>query len=148
MGVYSAMSVAGGAVGLITGGLLTTYASWRWVLFVNVPIGLAAALAAPRVLHESARQHGRFDLPGAITGTGDIAALVYGLSNAATSADGVSHWGDAKVVASLAASVVLLAAFAVTPARQRSPPSTSTPWPPPPASHAPSWSPPGSCCSP
>src|SRR6476620_5662599 len=56
MGVYAAMSVAGGAVGLIAGGLLTSYASWRWVLFVNVPIGLAAALLAPRVLPESARQ--------------------------------------------------------------------------------------------
>src|SRR5215471_5448960 len=113
MGVYAAMSVAGGAVGLITGGLLTTYASWRWVLFVNVPIGLAAALAAPRVLPESPRQPGRFDLPGAITGTGGIAALVYGLSSAATSPDGLSHWGDAKVVASLTAAVVLLAAFAM-----------------------------------
>src|SRR5206468_2073149 len=103
MGVYAAMSVAGGAIGLITGGLLTSYVSWRWVLFVNVPIGLAAALSAPRVLRESPRQRGRFDLPGAITGTGGIAALVYGLSNAATSPDGVSHWGDARVVASLAA---------------------------------------------
>src|SRR5262249_33915372 len=56
MGVYAAMSVAGGAVGLIAGGLLTTYASWRWVLFVNVPIGLVAALAAPRVLPESPAQ--------------------------------------------------------------------------------------------
>src|SRR5262245_11178723 len=119
MGVYAAMSVAGGAVGLIAGGLLTTYASWRWVLFVNVPIGLVAALAAPRVLSESGRQRGRFDLPGAITGTGGIAALVYGLSNAATSPDGVSHWGDAKVVASLAASVVLLAAFAVIETRSK-----------------------------
>ena len=121
MGVYAAMSVAGGAVGLIAGGLLTTYASWRWVLFVNVPIGLAAALAAPRILRESPRQRGRFDLPGAITGTGGIAALVYGLSNAATSPDGVSHWGDAKVVASLAASVVLLAAFAVIEIRSKRP---------------------------
>ncbi len=113
MGVYAAMSVAGGAVGLIAGGLLTSYVSWRWVLFVNVPIGLAAALGAPRVLRESPRQHGRFDLPGALTGTGGLAALVYGLSSAATSPDGVSHWGDAKVIASLAASVLLLAAFAV-----------------------------------
>jgi EmrB/QacA subfamily drug resistance transporter len=119
MGVYAAMSVAGGAVGLIAGGLLTTYLSWRWVLFVNVPIGVAAALAAPRVLRESGRQRGRFDLPGAITGTGGLAALVYGLSNAATSPDGVSHWGDAKVVASLAASAVLLAAFAVIETRSR-----------------------------
>src|SRR5262249_39518387 len=121
MGVYAAMSVAGGAVGLIAGGLLTTYASWRWVLFVNVPIGLVAALAAPRVLSESGRQRGRFDLPGAIPGTGGTAALGYGLSNAAASADGVSHWGDAKVVASLAASVVLLAAFAVIETRSKRP---------------------------
>ncbi len=121
MGVYAAMSVAGGAVGLIAGGLLTTYASWRWVLFVNVPIGLAAALLAPRVLPESPRQRGRFDLPGAITGTGGLVALVYGLGNAATTPDGVSHWGDAKVVTSLAASVVLLAAFTVVEARSQHP---------------------------
>ena len=121
MGVYAAMSVAGGAVGLIAGGLLTTYASWRWVLFVNVPIGLAAALLAPRVLPESPRQRGRFDLPGAITGTGGLVALVYGLGNAATTPDGVSHWGDVKVVTSLAASVVLLAAFTVVEARSQHP---------------------------
>jgi MFS transporter len=110
---YATMSIAGGAIGLLGGGLLTTYASWRWVLFVNVPIGVAVALAAPRVLAESPRRRGRFDLPGAITGTGGLAALVYGLSSAATSPNGVSHWGDAKVIASLAAAAVLLAAFAV-----------------------------------
>jgi hypothetical protein len=121
MGVYAAMSVAGGAVGLIAGGLLTSYASWRWVLFVNVPIGLAAALLAPRVLPESARQRDRFDLPGAVTAAGGLAALVYGLSSAAASPDGVSHWGDAKVVVSLAASVVLLAAFAVIETRSEHP---------------------------
>ncbi len=112
-GVYAAMSIAGGAIGLIGGGLLTTYASWRWVMFVNVPIGAAVALAAPRVLAETPRGHGRFDLPGAVTGTAGIAALVYGLVSAATSPSGVSHWGDAKVVASLVSAVVLLAAFAV-----------------------------------
>ena len=121
MGVYAAMSVAGGAVGLIAGGVLTTYASWRWVLFVNVPIGLAAALAAPRVLGEAKRQRGRFDLPGAITASGGLAALVYGLSNAATSPDGVSHWADAKVVAALATSALLLAAFTVIEARSKNP---------------------------
>jgi len=121
MAVYAAMSVAGGAVGLLAGGLLTTYASWRWVLFVNVPIGLAAALAAPRVLSESEPQRGRFDLPGALTGTGGLAALVYGLSNAATTPDGVSHWGDAKVVGALASSVALLAAFAVIELRSQNP---------------------------
>src|SRR6266571_4479608 len=118
MGVYAAMSVAGGAVGLIAGGLLTTYASWRWVLFVNVPIGLAAALLAPRAIGVSERLRGRrFDLPGAITATFGLAALVYGLSSAATTPNGVSHWGDTKVVASLVAAVVLLVTFVIIEAR-------------------------------
>ena len=111
MGVYAAMSIAGAAVGLILGGVLTTYLSWRWVFFVNVPIGVAVMLAAPRVLGESARRRGRFDLPGAITGTLGLAALVYGLTSAATTPNGVSHWGDTKVVASLTAAVVLLVSF-------------------------------------
>jgi EmrB/QacA subfamily drug resistance transporter len=119
MGVYSGMSAAGGAVGLLAGGLLVTYVSWRWVLFVNVPIGIGAALAALVVLPGTARRPGRFDLPGIITGTGGVAALVYGLSNAATSPDGISHWGDAKVVAALTAGAVLLAAFAYIEARSR-----------------------------
>ena len=119
MGVYAAMSVAGGAAGLLAGGLLVAYASWRWVLFVNVPIGIGAALAALVVLPGTARRPGRFDLPGIVTGTGGVAALVYGLSNAATTPDGISHWGDAKVVAALTAGAVLLAAFAYIEARSR-----------------------------
>jgi EmrB/QacA subfamily drug resistance transporter len=111
LGVYAAMSVAGAAVGLIAGGLLVNYLSWRWVMFVNVPIGLVVAALATRVLPESERRTGRFDLPGAITGTLGISALVYGLSNAATSESGVSHWGDTKVIVSLVAAVVLLVAF-------------------------------------
>src|SRR5437763_490499 len=122
MGVYSGMSAAGGAVGLLAGGLLVTYVSWRWVLFVNVPIGVGAALAALVVLPASApriRVPGRFDLGGAVTGTGGVAALVYGLSNAATSPDGTSHWGDTNVLAALTAGVGLLAASAVIAARRR-----------------------------
>jgi len=114
--VYSAMAIVG-----IAGGLLVTYASWRWVFFVNVPIGLAVAVLATRVLPQSGRRAGRFDLPGAVTATAGVAALVYGLSGAATTPDGVSHWGDAKVVASLAAAAVLLAAFAVIETRSRYP---------------------------
>jgi EmrB/QacA subfamily drug resistance transporter len=119
MGVYAAMSVAGGAVGLIAGGLLVQYANWRWVFFVNVPIGLALAFLAPRVLGESERRRGAFDLPGAITGSLGLAALVYGLSSAGTTPNGVSHWGDTKVIASLAAAVVLLVSFGFIEVRSR-----------------------------
>ena len=119
MGVYAAVSVAGAVVGLIAGGLLPTYLSWRWVLVVNVPIGIAVVAAAPRAFGESPRQRGRFDLPGAITGTLGLAALVYGLSSAAATANGASHWSDPKVVASLSAAVALLACFVLIEARSR-----------------------------
>jgi MFS family permease len=86
------MAGVGGATGLVLGGVLATYASWRWVLFVNVPIGILVAAAAPRMLTESPRRPGRIDVAGAVTGCGGIALLVYGLSKAATGPDGVSHW--------------------------------------------------------
>ena len=76
MSVLAAMSGGGAAVGLIAGGLLTSYLSWRWVLFVNVPIGAATAAAVPFALAESDRRRGRFDLPGAVTSTGGVALLV------------------------------------------------------------------------
>jgi EmrB/QacA subfamily drug resistance transporter len=119
MGVYAAMSGGGAAIGLIAGGLLTTYLSWRWVMFVNVPIGLVTAILAGFVLSESTRRRGRFDLPGAITSTAGVALLVYGLSNASTDQAGVSHWTDTKVLASLAAAVVLLVTFALIERRSR-----------------------------
>jgi EmrB/QacA subfamily drug resistance transporter len=119
--VYAAMAGAGAAAGLVLGGVLTTYASWRWVFFVNVPIGIVVAAAAPRVLTESPRRPGRIDWTGAVTGCGGVALLVYGLSKAATGADGVSHWGDAQVVASLAASVALLVSFVLIEMRSSHP---------------------------
>ncbi len=122
MGVYAAVSIAGAAIGLIAGGLLTSYADWRWVFFVNVPIGLVLVLLAPRVLGESERVRGGFDLAGAITGSVGLGALVYGLSGAATTfANGqaISHWGNAKVIVSLVAAVVLLGAFALIEGRSR-----------------------------
>jgi EmrB/QacA subfamily drug resistance transporter len=119
MGVYAAMSISGAAVGLIAGGLLVNYANWRWVFFVNVPIGLLVAFLAPRVLGESERRRGNFDLPGAITGSLGLAALVYGLSSAATTSNGVSHWGDTKVIVSLVAAVVLLVAFSFIEVRSK-----------------------------
>ena len=120
MGVYAAMSIGGAAVGLIAGGVLTTYLSWRWVLFVNVPIG------DHRRAHRAAGA-GR-SRPGGPAGStcparsparSGLAALVYGLTSAATSPNGVSHWGDTKVIVSLAAAVVLLAAFIIIEARSQ-----------------------------
>jgi EmrB/QacA subfamily drug resistance transporter len=120
MGVYSAMA-GGGAVGLLLGSILTSYVSWRWVLFVSVPIGIVVAAAAHRVLAESPRRPGPVDVAGAITGTAGVALLVYGLSKAGTGPDGVSHWGDALVLASLAASVVLLVSFVLIELRSSHP---------------------------
>ena len=120
-GVYAAMAGAGSAAGLLLGGVLTTYASWRWVLFVNVPIGILVAAAAPRVLAESPRRPGRIDVAGGVTGTGGVALLVYGLSKAATGPDGVSHWGDTQVLVSLAASAVLLVSFVLIERRSSRP---------------------------
>jgi len=119
MGVYATMSVSGAAIGLIAGELLVQYADWRWVLFVNAPIGLVVAALATRVLPESERRRGAFDLPGAITGSLGLALLVYGLSSAATSENGVSHWGDTKAIVSLVASVVLLVTFGIIEVRSK-----------------------------
>ena len=86
--------------------MLSEWASWRWVLFVNVPIGVVAARrSARRVLPETERQHGRFDLAGALTSTLGMTALVYGFVHAAS--DG---WSDAGTIGSFAAGLVLLAA--------------------------------------
>jgi predicted MFS family arabinose efflux permease len=92
------------------------------VFFVNVPIGLVLVLLAPLALGESERVRGGFDLPGAITGSLGLGALVYGLSEAATTfANGqaISHWGSTKVIVSLVAAVVLLGAFAFIEGRSR-----------------------------
>ncbi|CAO5155636.1 Puromycin resistance protein pur8 [Frankia sp. AiPs1] len=116
-GVYGAISGGGAAIGLIIGGLLTEYASWRWCLLVNVPIALVTALAAAPVVRES-RAEGApsYDLPGALTVTGGLVALVYGFTVAAD--DG---WADARTLGLLAGSVVLLVAFVVIEARTAAP---------------------------
>jgi EmrB/QacA subfamily drug resistance transporter len=121
LGVYAAMTGMGGAVGVVAGGLLTTYASWRWVFFVNVPVGALLALGARYVIPETQRHPRRLDLPGAVTGTAGFALLVYGLTRGATGPDGISHWGDAATVASLAGAVVALVAFVLIEARTAEP---------------------------
>jgi len=106
LGVYGAVAGAGGAAGLLLGGVLTNFFSWRWVLFVNVPIGIALAIVAPRVLATPQRQAGRLDLPGAVSVTAGMVSLVYGLNHAAT-----YGWTDSLTLAALAVAVVLLLIF-------------------------------------
>ena len=86
-GVYGAIAGGGGAVGLLLGGVLTEYASWRWTLLVSTPIAILAALAAMRFVRES-RAHGntRYDLPGALTSTLGLVGLVYGFTRASRTA--------------------------------------------------------------
>src|SRR5262249_46651076 len=121
MGVYSAMAGGGGAVGLLLGGILTTYLSWRWGLFVNLPIGVLLAAPGPRALGGAPPPPGPLHPAGAVTGTAGLALLVYGLSKAATGPDGVSHWGDALVPASLAAAAVLIVSFVLIELRSSHP---------------------------
>src|SRR5260221_10759551 len=108
MGIYAAMSGAGGAAGLLLGGILTDFASWRWVLFVNAPIGALVVVALPRVLKRSAPQGGKLDIPGAILATGGMTALVYGLVRAPS-----EGWANAITITSLAGGLGLLVALAV-----------------------------------
>ncbi|MHB8341600.1 MAG: MFS transporter [Mycobacteriales bacterium] len=116
MGVYAAMSGAGAAIGLLLGGVLTDLASWRWVFFVNVPIGSVLALLAPRVLAESDTRPGRLDLPGALSVTGGMTLLVYGLARAAT-----HGWGSLGTSGALVVAAGLLALFLVIEARSPQP---------------------------
>ena len=116
--IYAAMSGAGAAVGLIAGGLLTDYLDWRWVFFVNVPIGVLLAVVAPRVLAESAKETGRIDYAGAITGTAGLTVLVYGITRAGNPDVG---WTDALTLTCFAAATTLLLAFVAIESRHEHP---------------------------
>jgi EmrB/QacA subfamily drug resistance transporter len=106
-GVYGAISGGGAAVGLVLGGLLVEYASWRWTLLINTPIALVAALAASRLVTESkAEGRTRYDLIGAATITAGLLAVVYGFTRAQT--DG---WGASITIGLLTAGALLVAAF-------------------------------------
>src|SRR3978361_1212070 len=112
-GGYAAVSGAGAALGLILGGVLTDLLSWRWVFFVNAPIGLGLAIAAPYVIAETERRKsGQLDVPGALSATGGMAALVYGFIHAAT-----DSWASATTIGSFAVAVVLLSTFIVIESR-------------------------------
>jgi len=115
-GVFAAVSGSGAAIGLLAGGMLTSWLSWRWVLFVNVPIGLLLAALTPRSITESERQPGRFDVSGALTSTAGMAALVYGFIRAAQ-----EGWSNPATVGSFTAAAVLLATFFWIETRTRQP---------------------------
>jgi EmrB/QacA subfamily drug resistance transporter len=118
LGIWGAVAGAGGAAGVLLGGILTSGLSWRWVLFVNVPIGIAAAAAAPRTLRESRAENGArtFDLPGAVTVTAGLSLLVYAIVDAVN-----AGWGSTATLAKIGGAVVLLLAFLVIELRQRHP---------------------------
>jgi EmrB/QacA subfamily drug resistance transporter len=115
--VYGGISGGGAAIGLILGGLLTQYASWRWTLLINVPFAIFAAIGATRVVRESRSpaNHG-YDLPGAVTVTGGLLALVYGFTKAGT--DG---WASSTAVMLFAAAGVLLVSFIAIELRAKHP---------------------------
>ncbi|WP_406391630.1 MFS transporter [Streptomyces sp. NBC_00887] len=115
-GVFAAVSAGGGAIGLLTGGMLTEWLDWRWVLFVNVPIGVLIAVLAPMYINESEKHPGRFDISGAMTSTLGMASLVYGFIR--TSEAG---WRDSLTLSSFGAAVVLLAVFVLIESRAREP---------------------------
>ncbi len=116
LSIFTAVSAFGASLGLIAGGLLTALVSWRWVMFVNVPIGIAIVLLAPIFITEPARQAGRLDIPGALTGTFGTVSLVYGFIRAS------GHgWSDSQAVIAFVAAILLLAVFLVIEARTDEP---------------------------
>jgi EmrB/QacA subfamily drug resistance transporter len=114
LGVWSAVASAGASAGAVLGGVLTDLLSWRWILFVNVPIGLMALMAAWMFLPESkaALEHRHLDIAGALTVTGGLVALVYAIVRTQT-----YPWGSAQTLLPLAVALVLLASFVVIQAR-------------------------------
>src|SRR4051812_10328242 len=128
-GVFGALAGGGAAIGLIVGGVLTEYASWRWCLGVNVPVALVVAAAAIPIVHES-KAHGdtRYDVPGVLLATFGLFSLVYGFTEAAkakhpedASSTAVRGWGDPSTVTFLVVAVVLLVAFVLWERRARNP---------------------------
>jgi EmrB/QacA subfamily drug resistance transporter len=116
LGVYMGVITGGSSLGLVLGGMITEWFSWRWVLFINVPIGIAVVAITPLFVRETPRQPGRFDLLGAITSTAGVSALVYGFIRASS-----NGWGDHLGLAAFGGAAVLLALFVVNEARVRQP---------------------------
>src|SRR5262249_49270368 len=113
---FTAVSSAGGSIGLILGGMLTAWVSWRWCLFINVPIGAAVALLASRFIEGTARGRGRLDLAGALTSTLGMGALVYAFIRA-----GSHGWNDSGTGWSIVLAAIILATFVLIETRHEQP---------------------------
>jgi EmrB/QacA subfamily drug resistance transporter len=118
LGIYGAASGSGAAVGVLLGGLLTSYLSWSWIFFINVPVAVAAVALTPVLLRESRADlpHRRFDFAGAVAVTGGLMLLVYAMTHATT-----EGWGTPATLALLGGAVALLLAFVAIETRARSP---------------------------
>jgi EmrB/QacA subfamily drug resistance transporter len=115
LGIFTAVSAGGGSLGLVLGGALTSWVSWRWVLFINVPIGLAIIALAPRFVPEPPRNGGRLDVAGAALVTGGLAGVIYAFIR-------LAEQGSTDVsVASFVAGALLLAAFVLVERRRAQP---------------------------
>src|SRR5438309_7442997 len=110
LGVWGALGGSGAAVGVLAGGVLTQYLSWRWIFFVNVPVGALVLTLTPRIVPESRREGAerRYDALGAVLVSAGLALLVYAISEAPN-----VGWGTARTILVLIASVALLVAFLV-----------------------------------
>jgi EmrB/QacA subfamily drug resistance transporter len=116
LSIFTAVTMGGASLGLVLGGMITQWASWRWVFFVNVPVGVAVVAVAPRLLARTRRLAGRFDIAGAVTSTAGMSALVYAFISVA------SHgWGYSDSLGAFAAAALLLAAFALIERRASEP---------------------------
>ncbi|MGY0023123.1 MFS transporter [Streptomyces sp. YJ-C3] len=116
LAVYSSMAGIGASIGLVLGGALTDLASWRWSLLINVPIGVALALAVPRTVRETPRHSGRFDTTGAVTGTAGMFFLVYAFLRVSD-----SSWTDTLALTCFFSAAALLACFLWVESRARQP---------------------------
>src|SRR6266571_8551800 len=118
LGVWAAIAIGGSAVGLVLGGALTQSFSWRWIFFVNVPVGIVTFLAALRIVPESKDEHAHkgYDIGGAVTVTGGVLALVYAIVSSS------SHgWGSTQTIGFFILAIALLAAFVAIELRSSEP---------------------------